>query len=100
MTTILGGSIAFSVGAAFMKSSHGSTRLLPTLAVLLSFSVGAVLLTKAVRLQNTSTTIVMGLGLEAIITVALGICLLGEKLSVTQAAGLFLVLSGIVMVRL
>ena len=72
---------------------------MPTLMVLLSFLVGAVLLSRAVHLQNTSTTIILGLGVEALLTVALGVYVLGDKLTVTQGVGLLFVLVGIALVR-
>jgi quaternary ammonium compound-resistance protein SugE len=94
MLTILGGSCAFSVGAAFMKSSQGFTRLVPTTIVILSFLLGAAFLTRAVTTNNMSTTVIVGLGFEAVITVGIGIFLLGDRLTIRQAAGMLLVLVG------
>jgi multidrug transporter EmrE-like cation transporter len=99
MLTVLGGSFAFSVGAAFMKSSQGFTRLLPTTIVVLSFLLGAAFLTRAVHTNNMSTTVVVGLGFEAVITVGIGIFLLGDRLTLRQGAGMLLVLVGTALVH-
>ena len=99
MLTILGGSFAFSIGAAFMKSSQGFTRLLPTMIVILSFLLGAAFLARAVSANNMSTTVIVGLGFEAVFTVAIGIFLLGDKLTIRQAAGMLLVLAGTALVH-
>ena len=98
MSLILGGSLAFSIGAAFMKASQGLTRLTPTLVVIISSLIGVAFLAKAVRVTSTSTTIVVGLGFEALLTVAIGICLLGDRVSPRQAAGMILVIAGVALV--
>jgi multidrug transporter EmrE-like cation transporter len=99
MLTILGGSFAFSIGAAFMKSSQGFTCLVPTAIVILSFLLGAAFLTRAVNANTMSTTVVVGLGFEAVITVCIGIFLLGDKLTIRQGAGMLLVLAGTALVH-
>ncbi|MBA3289810.1 MAG: QacE family quaternary ammonium compound efflux SMR transporter [Acidimicrobiia bacterium] len=96
---VLGASIAFAVGGAFMKSADGFTRLWPSVAVVVLFIVGAVLLAQAVRVQGLSTAYAVGLGLEAVVSVALGRWLFGEQLSVSQLAGVGLILAGVAGVR-
>jgi multidrug transporter EmrE-like cation transporter len=100
MGLILGGSLAFSVGAAFMKSSDGLTKFAPTAIVILSFLIGAGLLTRAVRSETTSTAVILGLGFEAVITVGIGMMLLGDRLTVRQMLGLALVLGGVALVHI
>jgi multidrug transporter EmrE-like cation transporter len=99
MGLIIGGSLAFSIGGAFMKASNGLTRLPPTMIVICSFIIGAALVTKAATSANLSTTIVVGLGFEAILTIGIGIVFLGDRISVGQALGMLLVLTGITLVR-
>lgn len=100
MTLILAGSIAFSIGGAFMKASDGLTRFTPTMVVFLSFVLGAGLLTRAVTGANLSTTVVLGLGMEAVLTVLIGFLFLGDRVSIGQAAGMLLVVVGVALVRL
>jgi len=99
MLFVMGGSAMFCVGGAFMKASHGFTQPLPSAAVALSFVVGAVCLSMAVRGQLLSTTLILGLGLEAVGAVAFGVVALGERLSAVQAAGVALVVAGVALLR-
>jgi small multidrug resistance pump len=99
MSLSFGGSLAFSIGVAFMKPSAGLTRLYPTLVVVLSFVIGAVFLTRAVTMATTTTTVIIGLGLEATLTLVIGMVLLGDRINVRQVLGVVLVLSGVALVR-
>ncbi len=99
MGLIFGGSLAFSIGVAFMKPSEGLTRMYPTLVVVLSFVTGAVFLTRAVTIATTTTTVIIGLGLEATLTLAIGTFLLGDRINIRQVLGVVLVLAGVALVR-
>ena len=100
MGFIIGGSIAFSVGGAFLKATHGFTRALPTMIVLICFVTGAAMLARATVTMALSTTIVVGLGFEALATVAIGMFLLGDRLTHVQTIGMVFVLVGVGLVRL
>lgn len=100
MLLIGAGSALFCLGGAFMKASHGFTEPLPSIVVALSFMVGAVCLSRAVSDQMLSTTLIIGLGLEALGAVALGVLVLGERLSLPQTGGVALVISGVALLRL
>jgi multidrug transporter EmrE-like cation transporter len=100
MGMIICGSMAFSIGGAFMKASNGLTRFTPTLIVLLSFVLGAGLLTRAVTRANMSTTVIIGLGFEAVLTMLIGFLFLGDRVSIGQAMGIMLVLGGITLVKI
>jgi small multidrug resistance pump len=99
MGLILIGSISFSIGAAFMKQSQGLTRLGPSCLVVASFVFGAMMLAKSVKTGNVSTVVVIGIGFEVVITMALGILLLGDKVTISQGAGVMLVVGGIALVQ-
>ena len=99
MATLILASVAFSAGGAFMKPSGGFTRLGPSLAVVACFVLGAILLTRAVSNGNLSTTYVLGLGLEAVVSVGVGMLLLGERLTAMQTIGIACILVGLVVVR-
>jgi small multidrug resistance pump len=92
-------SLAFSTGGVLMKPSVGFTRLGPSLGIVLCFMVGAILLTRAVDRGGLSTTYVMGLGLEAMVSIGAGMLLLGESLTPVQAAGIGLVLTGLIAIN-
>jgi small multidrug resistance pump len=99
MATIIIGSVAFSIGGAFMRLSEGFTRLWPSLVVATCFVVGAGFLAKAVNRGGLSTTYVVGLGLEALISVGIGLALLGERLTVAQTAGIAIILVGLATLK-
>ena len=81
MVTVIVGSLAFSIGGAFMGMSAGFTRLWP------SVRGGRVLRDRrrfpgrAVHRGGLSTTYVIGLGIEAVLSVVIGLAILGERLS-------------------
>jgi len=99
MATIIIGSVAFSIGGAFMRLSEGFTRLWPSLVVASCFVVGAAFLAKAVNRGGLSTTFVIGLGFEALISVGIGLALLGERLTVAQTAGIAIILVGLATLK-
>lgn len=99
MVAILIGSLAFSVGGAFMGTSAGFTRLWPSVAVATCFVVGSVFLAKAVHRGGLSTTFVIGLGFEAVISVVIGLALLNERLTGAQVVGIAIILVGLVTLK-
>ena len=99
MLTIIVGSVAFSVGGAFMGHSAGFTRLWPSVIVAACFVVGSGFLAKAVYRGGLSTTYVVGLGVEALISVAIGLAILGERLTISQSAGIAIILVGLLTLK-
>jgi small multidrug resistance pump len=99
MLTVVVGSLAFSVGGAFMGMSAGFTRLWPSVVVAVCFVTGAGFLARAVHRGGLSTTYVVGLGIEAVISVAIGLAILGERLTVAQAVGIGIILVGLVTLK-
>jgi multidrug transporter EmrE-like cation transporter len=99
MSTLILASATFSVGGAFMKPSGGLTRLWPSVVVVLSFLAGSLLLTLAVHHGALSTTYVLGLGLEALVSVGVGVVLLGERLTAPKIGGIVVIAIGLVMVN-
>lgn len=99
MATIIFGSLAFSVGGAFMRVSDGFTKFWPSLVVVSCFVVGSVFLTRAVNRGGLSTTFVLGLGIEAVLSVGIGLALLGERLTASQTAGIAIILVGLVTLK-
>jgi len=99
MANVVGASLAFSVGGALMKSSNGFNRLAPSIMVGALFVVGAALMAKAVTHDRLSTAFVMGLGVEAIVSVGIGAMVLGERMHLSQWTGVALILIGVGVVR-
>ena len=82
------------------EPSGGFTRLAPTLGVLACFATGAGLLAVAVQRNGLSSAYLLGLGVEAAITLTIGLLVLGERLTVQQAAGMLLITGGVALTRL
>jgi multidrug transporter EmrE-like cation transporter len=97
---VVAASVVFGLGGAFMKASDGFARAWPGVIAILCFVVGAALLTMAVRADGLSVAYTVGLGLEAIVSVALGRYLYGEHLAAAQGVGVGLILLGVLAVRL
>ena len=99
MIQVVAASVAFSVGGALMKSSDGFNRLAPSLLVGVLFVVGAGLMAKAVANQGLSTAFVLGLGVEAVVSVGIGAMVLGERMHLSQWTGIALIVVGVAVVR-
>ena len=97
--TIIFGSVAFSIGAAFMGVTDGFTRLWPSIVVAACFVAGAGFLARAVHTGGLSTTYVVGLGIEAVLTVGIGLAVLGERLTAAQIVGVAIILVGLVTLK-
>ena len=99
MVSIIIGSLAFSIGGAFMGNSVGFTRLWPSVLVAGCFVIGAGFLARAVHEGGLSTTYVVALGFEAVASVAIGLAILGERLTAAQVVGIAIILVGLVTLR-
>lgn len=98
--TVILAALLFSSGGYFMKLSEGMTRLVPTLAFIALFLLGAVMQTVALERTQLSITYVIVLGIEAVTAFLLGIFLLGEHTSPLKIGGTVLILFGIIALRL
>jgi multidrug transporter EmrE-like cation transporter len=92
-------SVAFSVGGLLMKVSAGATRLLPTAGFLGLFTAGAVILAIGMRRTDLSVSYVVVLGLEAVVTVLLGVWILQEHCPPQRIAAIALIVAGIAWLR-
>jgi small multidrug resistance pump len=99
MIPLVTSSLLFSAGGLFMKPAAGFTRAWPSAAVLVCFMIGAVFLAIAVNRGDLSRTYVIGLGIEAVVSVAVGLLLLNERLSVQQGVGVLLIVAGLACMR-
>jgi small multidrug resistance pump len=97
---LVGASLAFAVGGALMTWSDGFRRLWPSLGVVVLFVLGAFLLAQVVRTTGLSTAYALGLGLEAIVSVGIGMYVFGERMTPVKAVGVVLILAGVASVRL
>jgi multidrug transporter EmrE-like cation transporter len=92
--------LLFSAGGYFMKLSQGMTQLVPTVAFMFLFLLGAVMQTFALEKTQLSVTYVLVLGIEAITAFLLGIFMLGENTTPFKVGGTVLILFGIIALRM
>jgi quaternary ammonium compound-resistance protein SugE len=89
--------IAWAVG---LKYTAGFTRLWPSLATVSAMAVSMALLGIAVRTLPLGTAYAVWTGIGTVGTVIVGILLFGEAASIVRILCVFLILSGIIGLKL
>ena len=97
---LTGAAVLYVLGGVAMKQSQSLTVLGPSLMVYLSFAGGATLQTLGMSTGKMSIAYAIVLGLEAVLALALGALLLGERVNLGQLLGTVLVVAGIVVLKL
>ncbi|MFJ4563300.1 DMT family transporter [Streptomyces caelestis] len=98
---LLAAAIAAEVGATTaMKYSDGFSRLAPSLLTLLGYLVSFALLAQTLKTVSVGTAYAIwaGAGTAAIATI--GIAFLGEGMTAAKAAGIALIIVGVVVLNL
>lgn len=90
---------SYSVGGYYMKLSDGLTQSGPTMLVLGLFGFGALLQSVAMRHTEMTITYIAVLGLEALVSLVLGLLFLGEGITLTKLIGVLLVAAGVIVLR-
>jgi small multidrug resistance pump len=98
---LLGVAIAAEVGATTaMKFSEGFSRLVPSLVTVVGYVVSFVLLAQTLKAISVGTAYAIwsGVGTAAIATI--GLFFFGEGMTATKAAGMALIIVGVVVLNL
>ncbi|CAL9390817.1 Multidrug transporter EmrE [Streptomyces sp. enrichment culture] len=98
---LLAGAIAAEVaGTTAMKYSEGFSRLWPSLLTLLGYLISFGLLAQTLKTLSVGTAYAIwsGVGTAAIATI--GIVFLGEGMTLAKAAGIGLIIVGVVVLNL
>lgn len=98
---LLAGAIAAEVAATTaMKYSEGFSRLLPSLLTALGYLLSFTLLAQTLKTVSVGTAYAIwaGVGTAAIATI--GILFMGEGMTATKAAGIALIIVGVVVLNL
>ncbi|WP_030184618.1 DMT family transporter [Streptomyces violaceorubidus] len=98
---LLAGAIAAEVaGTTAMKYSEGFSRLVPSLLTALAYLLSFALLAQTLKLLavGTAYAIWAGVGTAAIATI--GVAFMGEGMTPTKAAGVALIIIGVVVLNL
>ncbi|MGW0148379.1 DMT family transporter [Streptomyces sp. NPDC003333] len=101
---LLAGAIAAEVAATTaMKYSEGFSRLLPSLLTALGYLVSFTLLAQTLKTVSVGTAYAIwaGVGTATIATIAtIGVLFLGEGMTAVKAAGIALIILGVVVLNL
>ncbi|MET9775752.1 multidrug efflux SMR transporter [Streptomyces sp. NPDC006367] len=98
---LLAGAIAAEVaGTTAMKYSEGFSRLVPSLLTALGYLVSFTLLAQTLKTLSVGTAYAIwsGVGTAAIATI--GVAFMGEGMTATKAAGIALIIIGVVVLNL
>ncbi|WP_370547964.1 quaternary ammonium compound efflux SMR transporter SugE [Edwardsiella tarda] len=88
------------VWAISLKSSHGFTRLWPSLITLVAMVASVLLLAHAMKTLPAGTAYAVWTGIGAVGAAIMGITLLGEPASLLRLLSLALIVAGIVGLKL
>ena len=83
-----------------MKSSHGFTRLVPTLITFVAMAISFGLLSVAMKTLPLGTAYTVWTGIGAVGAFVVGIVVLGEQVTVMRVAAAMLIVSGLVLMKL
>ncbi|SNX57582.1 small multidrug resistance pump [Streptomyces sp. TLI_55] len=98
---LLGAAIAAEVGATTaMKYSEGFSRLLPSLLTVLGYVVSFALLAQTLRTVAVGTAYAIWAGVGTASIAAIGMVFLGEGMTAAKAAGIVLIILGVVVLNL
>ncbi|MBD2752996.1 DMT family transporter [Spirosoma validum] len=88
------------VWAYFMKQSEGFTRLIPSLITIAAMIGSFGLLLIAMRTLPLGTAYTIWTGIGAVGAFVVGILFLGEQISVTRFLAAFLLIAGLILMKL
>ncbi|MFD5515013.1 DMT family transporter [Streptomyces sp. NPDC002698] len=98
---LLAGAIAAEVGATTaMKYTEGFSRLWPSLLTVLGYVVAFALLAQTLKTVSVGTAYAIWAGVGTAAIAAIGMLFLGEGLTVAKAAGIVLIIGGVVLLNL
>ncbi|MEU8983283.1 multidrug efflux SMR transporter [Streptomyces sp. NPDC048309] len=98
---LLAGAIAAEVAATTaMKYSAGFSRLWPSLVTLLGYVIAFTLLAQTLKTVSVGTAYAIWAGVGTAVIAAIGMVFLGEGLNVAKAAGIALIIGGVVLLNL
>jgi multidrug transporter EmrE-like cation transporter len=88
------------IGTGALKESAGFTRVIPTLIVIVAYLAAFILFSVSLRHIPVGIAYAIWSGLGTVGTVLIGIFLWDEQLNISQFAGIFLILTGSLMLNL
>lgn len=95
LAELLLASTCYAAGGLFMKLSDGLTRPAPALAFSTFFLCGACLQALGMQRRDLGMATILVLGVEAMMTLAFSLVILGERMSALRAVAIALVVVGV-----
>ena len=87
------------IWAYFMKESHGFTRLLPSILMLVFLIIGFVLLERAIRQFGIGMSYAVFAGIGIVGSTTVGILAYGEGVSIVKLLSVAVLLAGVIGLR-
>ncbi|CAL9291991.1 Nicotine metabolites export pump subunit NepA [Streptomyces sp. SudanB135_2055] len=98
---LLAGAIAAEVaGTTAMKYSEGFSRLGPSLLTAVAYVLSFALLAQTLKILAVGTAYAIWAGVGTAAIAAIGVLFMGEGMTVTKAAGIALIIVGVVVLNL
>ncbi|MFB7087588.1 DMT family transporter [Streptomyces sp. NPDC056296] len=98
---LLAGAIAAEVaGTTAMKYSEGFSRLVPSLLTALAYVLSFALLAQTLKVLAVGTAYAIWAGVGTAAIAAIGVAFMGEGMTVAKAAGIALIIIGVVVLNL
>lgn len=88
------------VWAYLMKQSHGFTRVIPTVATLVTMLISFGLLSISMKTLPLGTAYTVWTGIGALGAFVVGIVVLGEPMTLMRVGAAVLIVSGLVLMKL
>ncbi len=88
------------VWAYLMKQSHGFTRVIPTVATLVTMLISFGLLSVSMKTLPLGTAYTVWTGIGALGAFVVGIVVLGEPMTLMRVGAAVLIVSGLVLMKL
>lgn len=87
-------------GTTAMKYSHGFSRLWPSVLTVLGYGVSFALLAQTLKTMSVGTAYAIWSGVGTAAIVGIGTLFLGEGMNVAKAAGIVLIIVGVVVLNM
>lgn len=97
---LLAAIVAEVIGTSLLRATEGFTRFWPSLGCVVGYGVAAVLLAQVVKEMPVGVAYAIWSAVGTALIVAVGVLLLGDRLTPPTVAGLTLVVAGVVVLNL
>ena len=88
------------IGSTFIVKSEGFTKLVPSLTVLVLYSVAFYLLSQVVKVIPLGITYAIWAGVGIVLTAFLGFMVFKQSLDLAAMIGIALIISGVIVINL